>query len=146
MNGVLITKMPKNAPHRVATRKTVRALEKVLPADWIVQKEEPIVVPPGSKWEPDIAIVRSELEFDASRDATAADCFLVVEIAELNSRARSEKLPAYARAGIPVYWVVKLGPQTMPSSPKLEVYTEPDQAEGRYARVQTSTPTKRFRS
>ena len=67
LNGILVTKMPKNAPHRVATRKTARALEQVLPAEWILQKEEAMVVPPGSKWEPDIAIVRSELEFDPSR-------------------------------------------------------------------------------
>jgi Uma2 family endonuclease len=132
LNGVLVTKMPKNAAHRVGTRKTVRALEQVLPAGWIVQKEEPIVVPPGSKWEPDIAVVRSELEFDASRDAMAADCCLVVEIADTNSKARSEKLPAYAGAGIPVYWVVKLAKETKPSSPKVEVYTDPDQDAGRY--------------
>ena len=35
LNGVLVTKMPKNPPHRVATRKTVRALERVLLAGWI---------------------------------------------------------------------------------------------------------------
>ena len=64
LNGVLVTKMPKNPRHRVATRKTVRALEKVLPAGWIVQKEEAIVIPSGSKLEPDVAIIRSELEFD----------------------------------------------------------------------------------
>jgi Uma2 family endonuclease len=132
LNGLLVTKMPKNAPHRVVTRKTVRALEPLLPAGWIVQKEEAIVIPPGGKWEPDIAVVRSELEFDPSRDAMAADCCLVVEIADTNSRARSEKLPAYAGAGIPVYWVVKLAKETKPSTPKVEVYTDPDQAAGRY--------------
>ena len=132
LNGILVTKMPKNAPHRVATRKTARALEQVLPAEWILQKEEAMVVPPGSKWEPDIAIVRSELEFDPSRDALAADCCLVVEVADTNSRARSEKLPICARAGIPVFWVVKLAPETMPATPKVEVYTDPDQSEGRY--------------
>ena len=105
LNGVLVTKMPKNPRHRVATRKTVRALEKVLPAGWIVQKEEAIVIPSGSKLEPDVAIIRSELEFDSSRDALATDCCLVVEVADTNSLARSEKLPAFVAAGIPVYWI-----------------------------------------
>jgi Uma2 family endonuclease len=133
LNGVLVTKMPNNPPHRVATRKTVRALERVLPAGWIVQKEESLVMPPANKWEPDVAVVRSELEFDSARDATAADCCIVVEIAETNlARARSEELPAYAAAGIPVYWIVDLSGGATPGSAMVEVCSEPDQATGRY--------------
>ena len=133
LNGVLVTKMPKNPPHRVGTRKTVRALERVLPVGWIAQKEEALVMPPGNKWEPDVAIVRSELEFDAARDATAADCCMVVEITDTNlSRARSEKLPAYASAGIPVCWIVNLSGGVALGSVVVEVYTDADQATGRY--------------
>jgi len=133
LNGVLVTKMPKNPRHRVGTRKAVRALEGVLPAGWFVQKEESLVIPPGNKWEPDVAIVRSELEFDAARDANATDCCLVVEIADTNlSRAQSEKLPAYATAGIPVYWIVNLAGGTLPGSGLVEVYSDSDQAAGRY--------------
>jgi Uma2 family endonuclease len=132
LNGVLVTKMPKNPRHRVATRKTVRALEKVLPAGWIVQKEEAIVIPSGSKLEPDVAIIRSELEFDSSRDALATDCCLVVEVADNNSLARSEKLPAFVAAGIPVYWIVNLAPGKIPWSALVEVYSDPDPEMGRY--------------
>ena len=76
LNGGLVTKMPKNPPHRVGTRKAVRALEAVLPAGWIVQKEDPLVIPPGNKWEPDVAVIRSELEFDrsATRPQRIAAC------------------------------------------------------------------------
>jgi Uma2 family endonuclease len=117
LNGVLVTRIPKNPSHRVATRKTVRALERVLPAGWIAQKEEALVMPPGNKWESDVAVVRSELEFDSARDATAADCCMVVEIAETNLwRARTEKLPAYAAGGIPVYWIVNLSGGATPGS------------------------------
>ena len=133
LNGVLVTKMPKNPPHRVATRKTVRGLERLLPAGWIVQKEESLVMPPGNKWEPDVAVVRSELEFDSARDAPAAECCMVVEITETNlARARSEKLPAYAAAGIPVYWIVNLSGGATSGSAVVEVYTDPDPATGRY--------------
>ena len=133
VNGVLVTRMPKNPRHRVATRKTVRAFEGVLPAGWFVQKEESLVIPPGNKWEPDVAIVRSDLEFDSARDANASDCCLVVEVADTNlSRARSEKLSAYAAAGIPVYWIVNLAGGNPPGSGVIEVYSDPDQATGRY--------------
>jgi Uma2 family endonuclease len=133
LHGILVTKMPKNPAHRVATRKSVRALESVLPAGWIVLKEEPIVIPPGSNWEPDIAVVRSELEFDASRDVTPADCCLIVEVADANSRARSERRPIAAKAGIPVFWVVSVENEDNLRWPtKVEVYNDPDQSSGLY--------------
>ena len=91
------------------------------------------MMPPGNKWEPDVAIVRGELEFDSGRDATAADCCMVVEITDTNlARARSEKLPAYAAAGIPAYWIVNLAGGAAPGSAVVEVYTDADQAAGRY--------------
>ena len=73
------------------------------------------------------------------RNAAAADCCLVVEVSDTNLyRARSEKLPAYAAAGIPVYWIVNLasgdseGVSTAPATGQVEVYSDPDQATGRY--------------
>ena len=55
-----------------------------------------------------------------SRDATAADCCLVVEVADRSLAGdRGKKLAGYARAGIPVYWLVNL-PEA-----RLEVYTSP---------------------
>ena len=91
------------------------------------------MIPPGNKWEPDVAVVRSELEFDSTRDASPSECCLVVEIAETNLfRAQSEKLPAYAAAGIPVYWIVNLTGGIAPGSGVVEVYSDPDQDCGRY--------------
>jgi Uma2 family endonuclease len=133
LNGVLVTKKPKNPAHCVGTRKTVRALEAVLPPGWIVQKEESLVIPPWNKWEPDVAVVRSELEFDSARDATPAECCLIVEVAVSNVfRARSEKLPGYAVAGIPVYWIVNLTGRISPGSGSVEFYSDPDQTTGQY--------------
>lgn len=127
LNGVLVNAMPKNPMHRVALRKTVLALEKIIPDGWHVAKEESMTVGPGCKWEPDAAVLRAELEFDASRDATVADCALVVEVADASlARDRGEKLAGYARAGLPAYWVVNL------PGGRVEVFADPDQAAGRY--------------
>ncbi len=129
LDGIVVRKMPKSPRHRVGVRKTVRALEGVIPPEWHVEKEEPIAIPPEGKPEPDVAVIRSELEFDATRDATAGDCCLVVEVAESKlAKARTEKLPIYARAGIPVYWIVNLSGGTPPGSGVVEVYSDPDQA------------------
>jgi Uma2 family endonuclease len=133
MNGILVTKMAKNPRHTVATRKAVQALQRVVPAGWFVQKEDTLVIPPWNKWEPEVAVVRSELKFDSSRDAVAQDCCLIVEIVLSKLfRAQSEKLPAYASAGIPFYWIVNLTGGTTPGSGLVELYSDPDQAAGRY--------------
>jgi hypothetical protein len=42
LDGWLVLKMPKNPPHRVATRLTCKALERVMPAGWYVDQQEPI--------------------------------------------------------------------------------------------------------
>ena len=62
LDGAVVPKMPKNPPHRVGTRKTAKALEKVTPAGWHVEKEEAIVISPRSKPEPDVAVIRADLE------------------------------------------------------------------------------------
>ena len=133
LNGVLVTRMPKNPRHRVGTRKVVRALEGVIPAGWFAQKEDSLIIPPSSKWEPDVAVVRGELEFDTTRDPAAIDCCLVVEVADTGLlRARTEKLPAYARAAIPAYWIINLNGGNPPGSGSVEVYTDPDPSTGQY--------------
>lgn len=127
LNGVLVNAMPKNPARRVALRKTILALEKIIPDGWHVAKEESMTVGPGCKWEPDAAVLRAELEFDASRDATVADCALVVEVADTSlARDRGEKLAGYARAGLFAYWIVNL------PSGRVEVFSAPDPENARY--------------
>ena len=129
LDGIVLRKMPKSPRHRVSARKIIRALERVIPEAWHVEKEEPIAIPPDGKPEPDVAVIRRELEFDATRDAPAHLCCLVVEVADAElARARSQKLSMYARAMIPVYWIVSLRGGTPPGSGQIEVYTDPDEA------------------
>lgn len=135
LNGVLVKTMPKNPAHRVGLRRTILALEALVPNGWYVAKEESLTVGPGCKWEPDAAVVRAELEFDASRDATAADCLLVVEVSDASlARDRSEKRAGYARAGIPVCWIVNL------VDGQVEVHADPDPATGLYRDQATIRP------
>ena len=70
--------------------------------------------------EPDVAVVRGS-EFDyLARHPGPADMALVVEVADSSvTRDRETKGPMYARAGIPVYWVVNVADKVV------EVFTEP---------------------
>ena len=129
-DGRIVCKMPKKPPHRVGTTKTVKSLGKHIPADWYVTKEDAIVLGPRSKPEPDAAVVRAALENDTSRDATAADCCLVVEVADRSLRDdRGKKWRGYGEAGIPVYWIVNLRDH------QVEVYTDPDPSGGYRSRI-----------
>ena len=120
IEGVVVPKMPRKPPHRVSTRKTAKALERMVPPGWYVQVQETIVIEPENKPEPDVAVVPAELEYDATRDPLAVECYLVVEVAESSLEYdRTKKLALYATAGIPVYWIVNLIDRVV------EVYSSP---------------------
>src|SRR5262249_50801339 len=55
LEGVLVRKMTKNPPHRVATRHVRRALEAAVPPGWSVDSQEPITLD-TSEPEPDAVV------------------------------------------------------------------------------------------
>lgn len=119
LEGWLITKMSKNPPHRISTRRVRQRLSRVLPDGWYVDTQEPITTS-DSEPESDVAVIRGESEHYADRHPGPGDVALVVEVADASLRRdRSIKLRAYARAGVPVYWIVNLARRTV------EVYTTP---------------------
>jgi Uma2 family endonuclease len=127
LDGEVVRKLSKNPPHRVATRKTFDALARLVPPDWDVAKEEAVVCGDRSKPEPDVAVVRAELRHDATRDATADDCALIVEVADASLAVdMGVKLAIYPKAEIPVYWVVNL------QDDRVEIYSNPDRAAASY--------------
>jgi Uma2 family endonuclease len=109
IDGYMVEKMGKNAAHRYTTKETLKALDSRLPAGWTSQKEEPVRIPPDDEPEPDIAIIRgtdADYEF---RLPAATDVALLVEVSEATlSRDRNKKLSTYAKARIPVYWIINL--------------------------------------
>jgi len=117
--GWLVYKMPKNPPHRIATRLAQQALEAVAPAGWYVDAQEPITLN-DSEPEPDVMIVRGETRDYRDRHPGPEDVTLIVEVADSTlERDRGVKRLAYARAGIPVYWIINLLEKIV------EVYCEP---------------------
>ena len=120
--GWLVYKMPKNPPHRIATRLAQQALEAVAPAGWYVDAQEPITLN-DSEPEPDVMIVRGETRDYRDRHPGPEDVALIVEVADSTlERDRGVKRIVYARAGIPVYWIINLLERV------LEVYYDPSSA------------------
>jgi Uma2 family endonuclease len=125
LDGYMVDKMGKNAEHGYATKQTLKALEERLPAGWTSRKEEPVRIPAYDEPEPDVAIVRGSDTDYRHRHPKPADVGLLVEVSETTrGQDRSRKLSAYAKARIPVYWIVNLVDR------QVEVYTRP--SKGRY--------------
>lgn len=129
LEGWLVAKMPKKPQHRIATRLTQKALEAIVPAGWYVDAQEPITLA-DSEPEPDVMIVRGETQDYSDRHPQADEIALIVEIADSTlERDRSTKKRMYARAGIPVYWIVNLVENTC------EVYSAPSVADADYQQI-----------
>lgn len=132
LDGLLVPKMPKKPLHRATTRLVRQVLEAALPAGWYVDSQEPITLE-DSEPEPDVMVVRGDTRDYLDRHPGPSDLALVVEIADATlQRDRELKRVLYARAGIPVYWLVDL------SARRVEVYGEPQA--GEYRTVQQFGP------
>ncbi len=119
LEGWLVYKMPKNPPHRATTKLTRNALESIIPEGWYVDTQEPITLA-NSEPEPDIAIVRGNTRDYLDRHPGPADVALIIEVADSTlERDRTFKKRLYARAIIPVYWIINIPDR------QIEVYRNP---------------------
>jgi Uma2 family endonuclease len=120
LEGLLVQKMPKKRPHVVALVKVSRAVEEVLPRGWSAQSQDPVTLDDGEP-EPDLAVIRGRPEDYVDEHPGAKDIALLVEVSDTTlDRDRGIKLRSYARAGVPVYWIVNLNDR------RVEVYSAPD--------------------
>jgi Uma2 family endonuclease len=144
LDGLLVTKMTKGDPHRVATHLTRDALAAVVPRGWFVSKEDPVALPTGpsgyaSEPEPDLSVIRGTIRDYLTHKPEPGDIALVVEVAESSLHDDRVKLARYAWAGIPVVWIVDL------TGEAVEVHTRPTgpAAPARYQDVATYGPSDR---
>lgn len=137
LEGVLVFKMPKKPFHRISTEKVREMLRHAVGNGWSVMSQEPVTLADGEP-EPDAQVYRGVTTDYVDRHPGSGDVAIVVEVAESSlSRDRGIKLRSYARAGIPVYWIVNLIDRVV------EVYTDPDplaEPEPTYRNVTTFKP------
>ena len=120
LEGLLVEKMSKKPPHRAVTLLFRRALEHIVEGNWYVDSQEPITTN-DSEPEPDITVIRGDTLHYLDRHPGPEDTALVIEVADATLRRdRGIKKRLYARAGIPVYWVVDV------NKLQIEVYSQPN--------------------
>jgi Uma2 family endonuclease len=108
IDGYLVEKMTKNPPHVVACDLTRAAVDKLLPAGWIIRIGDPVRIPDYNEPEPDIAVVRGTIRDYSKRHPGPSDVAMLVEVADSSVPKDSRLVTVYGAAGIPVYWIVNL--------------------------------------
>jgi Uma2 family endonuclease len=108
LEGWLVTKMPKNPRHTLATQLSHEILARIVPSGWFVNVQEPITTA-DSEPEPDIAVIRGDRRDYSERHPSPSDVGLVIEVADATlQQDRTLKLRLYANARIPIYWILNL--------------------------------------
>lgn len=86
----------------------------------IVSVRHPVHLDEFSEPQPDVALLRWREDFYAESHPTPPDVLVVIEVADTSVEYdRKRKLPLYARAGIPEFWLANL------PEDRFEIHTEP---------------------
>ncbi len=119
LRGHLVTMSPIGFRHRRITTWLNRYLVEHLDQTFEVAPGLPFAASEYSEPEPDMLVVHA----DATRDDHPAVALLLMEFSDSSIRKdRKVKLPIYAEAGVPEYWIVDL---SIEGELTVEVYTDP---------------------
>lgn len=120
VNGWLVDKMPHNPRHATVVDLASAAIEELLLSGWTTRSQLPVILPGDNAPEPDVTVVVAPKQRYFEKHPTGKDVGLVVEVSDTSlDDDRRLKLPQYARARIPVYWIVNIPDR------RVEVYTNP---------------------
>jgi hypothetical protein len=119
LEGWIISKMPHNPPHDATIVVAQEAMARRLPSGWHVRCQCAATMD-DSEPEPDLMVVAGAARDYLRRLPSPPDIALVVEASDTTlGRDRQHKGRLYARAGIPIFWVINLADM------RVEVYEDP---------------------
>jgi Uma2 family endonuclease len=119
LENYLVLKMPRNPLHDSSVQRMLRPVLSVLPTSWDIRIQSAVTLL-DSQPEPDIAVVRGSAANYENNHPGPADIGLLIEVADSSLlRDQRDKTRIYARANIPIYWIVNLVDK------RIEVYTQP---------------------
>lgn len=133
IEGYLVLKMSRNPPHDGTIQIEAQAIQAALPAGWTVRVQCAVTLP-DSEPEPDIAVVRGNVRSYIARHPGINDIGALIEVADSTLTGdRLDKGRIYARASVPIYWIVNLIDR------QIEVHEQPSgpTAAPAYAKVTT---------
>lgn len=117
--GEIIAMSPIGARHAARVNRLNRLLIMLTAGAAVVAVQNPVTLE-DSEPQPDVALLRPRADDYAAGHPGPADVLLLVEVADTSAGYdREVKLPLYARAGVPVVWLLDL------AAGLLEVHSEP---------------------
>ena len=133
IDGDIRDMTPIGPPHAWIVSRLNRRLVLHLAGRGYVSVQNPLRLDGHTEPLPDLVVARGGEDDYADRHLEARDILLVVEVADSSLRYdRAEKMPRYARAGIPEAWLVDV------TGRAVAVHTEP--GPGGYARERVFRP------
>ena len=119
LDGQIFEMTPIGPSHQGVVNFLTRFWSARLGARAIVSVQGPVVAPPISEPQPDIALLQDRRDFYRTAHAQPRDVFLVIEVAESSLDYDHAKLRFYARAGMQEVWIVDL------QNERIDVHREP---------------------
>ena len=120
LEGHLVQKMSRGTPHDSAVQVLNKRFVRMAPVGWEPRCQCAVTLPPGSEPEPDLCFARGDETTYRDHHPGPTEIGLLVEVADSSLLDdRHDKGRIYARAGVPVYWVVNVADKV------IEVYTRP---------------------
>jgi len=120
IQGEILRKFP-NSPRQAGFSKRLNAvLGKIIADKALLSIKHPLRIDENNEPEPDIAVLKYREDYYSSAHPKANEVFFIIELAEKSLNFdRKIKAPLYAKAGIPVCWILDLKHE------KLEIYSNP---------------------
>lgn len=120
INGEIIEMSPIGSRHASLVDKLGNLLSHLLFGKMITRVQNPIVVSDLSEPEPDLTILKYRDDFYADHHPRPDEVLLIIEVADTSvAYDRQVKLPIYASAGIPEFWLINL------EQNEIEAYWQP---------------------
>ena len=108
LENYVVLKMPRNPSHDGTIQTIQDLLYDLRPPGWSIRTQSSVTLG-DSQPEPDLAVVRKAPDNYRSRHPGPDDFGLLIEVADSSlARDQLDKARIYARASIPIYWIVTL--------------------------------------
>lgn len=138
LEGVIVAMAPQSPAHAYCIQWLTRFLVRRLADEYAVRPQLPLTLGERNEPEPDLTVVRAD---SASKDEHPGTAVLAIEVSGDSLRKdRRVKASVYARFDIAEYWIVNVEAHVV------EVYSDPDAANGAYRRTRTVTTSETLSS
>ncbi len=109
LDGLVVDKMPEGLPHAYAIGDSTHHFVLRVADRWVTRSQTAVHLDGSLVPGPDVGLLRPRRGAYSHRRPRPEDIFLPIEVSESSLLIdRGDKLRAYARVGVPGYWIVNL--------------------------------------